>query len=64
MTRPLGMEFVQLEQPNAAVIEETAPVAVARAEVVQVGSWIGEQVFGEQPDGVGGLEVARRRAWR
>jgi len=37
MTRPLGVEFVQLEQPNAAVIEETAPVAVAQAEVVQVG---------------------------
>jgi hypothetical protein len=55
----VGVEFVQFQQPDAAVVEQQASGAVAQAKVVDaLGALLGQQVFAQQPDGVGGFEGA------
>jgi hypothetical protein len=55
----VGVEFVQFQQPDAAVVEQQASERVAQAEVVgEFGALLGQQVFAQEPDGVGGFEGA------
>ena len=54
----IGVELVQLQQPDAAVVEQAATLGVAQAEAVGIVGAVAQQVFAQQPDGIGGLEGA------
>jgi hypothetical protein len=60
----LGIEFLEFKQPDAAMYQQGVAGGVTQFVVVGVKTVLGEQVFIQQPKGIGGLELweARPRA--
>lgn len=54
----LGLELVQLQQPDPAMVERTTPPRIAQAEVVGVLRQLAQHLLTQQPDSGGWLEAA------
>jgi hypothetical protein len=53
-----GGEFTEFQQPDTAVVQEDASVLIAQPEVVCIIRVIRQQGLTQQPDGIGGAQLA------